>query len=40
MKSAGFYDVKFDASNLASGVYFFKLQAGDFIETKKMVIVK
>jgi len=39
-KPAGNYDVKFDASQLSSGVYFYKLQTGDFVETKKMILMK
>ncbi len=39
-RNAGVYEVKFDGSNLASGVYFYRLQAGDFIQTKKLVILK
>jgi len=36
----GSYEVTFDGSNLPSGVYFYQLRAGDFIETKKMLIIK
>jgi len=36
----GEYEVTFDGSNLPSGVYFYKLQAGDFTETKKMILIK
>jgi hypothetical protein len=39
-KPAGRYEVQFNASNLASGVYFFKLQAEDFVKTKKMLLLK
>jgi hypothetical protein len=37
---AGEYEVTFDGSMLPSGVYFYKLQAGDFTETKKMLMIK
>ncbi|MGB5530252.1 MAG: T9SS type A sorting domain-containing protein, partial [Ignavibacteriaceae bacterium] len=39
-KPAGTYNVDFDASNLPSGVYFYQLKAGPFIETKKMILLK
>jgi len=39
-KDAGYYKIEFNAGNLASGVYLYKLQAGDFVETKKMVLMK
>jgi hypothetical protein len=39
-RNAGVYDVNFDASSLSSGVYFYRIQAGDFSETKKMLLVK
>ena len=38
--SAGKYNTAWDASSLASGVYFYKIQAGDFIEMKKMTLLK
>jgi Secretion system C-terminal sorting domain/Kelch motif len=37
---AGNYSVEFDASNLSSGIYYYTLTAGDFKDTKKMVLIK
>lgn len=39
-KPAGSYEVNFDASLLSSGTYFYKLQTGSFVETKKMIFLK
>ncbi|MCX7762321.1 MAG: DUF4623 domain-containing protein [Candidatus Kryptonium sp.] len=39
-QKAGVYEFKFDASNLASGVYFYRLTAGSFVDVKKMMLVK
>jgi hypothetical protein len=39
-KSSGNYEIEVNASGLPSGVYFYKMQAGNFIETRKMVLVK
>ena len=39
-KPAGTYEVEFDALNIPSGVYFYTLQAGEFNQTKKMVLMK
>ena len=40
VKPAGTYTVRFDASGLASGVYLYRLNAGGYTETKRMVVVK
>lgn len=39
-KQAGTYSVTFDASQLSSGLYFYRLQAGSFIAVRKMVVMK
>ncbi len=39
-KTAGNYYINFNASELTSGIYFYKLNAGNFIKTKKMTILK
>jgi beta-glucuronidase len=36
----GFYSVRFDATGLASGVYFYRLRAGSHVQTRKMIVVK
>jgi len=39
-KSIGSYEVEFNAAGLPSGIYFYRLQDGNYIETKKMVLIK
>lgn len=38
--AAGKYNISFNADKLASGVYFYKIEAGNFIDKKKMIVVK
>jgi hypothetical protein len=39
-QKAGNYEVTFNAKNLTSGIYFYRLQSGSFVESKKMILVK
>jgi hypothetical protein len=39
-KPAGNYFIQFKASNLVSGVYFYRMTAGDFVQTKKLILLK
>jgi len=39
-KKPGYYEYKLNSSNLASGIYLYRIKAGDFIKTKKMVLIK
>ncbi len=39
-KAAGNYEIEFDATQLPSGVYFYQIKAGDFSQTKKMLLLK
>ena len=36
----GNYSIEFDASNLTSGIYFYRIQTDQFVESKKMVLMK
>jgi hypothetical protein len=39
-QQSGSYTVNFDASRLASGIYIYRIQAGNFSQTKKMTLLK
>jgi len=39
-KDVGRYTLIFESNDLASGVYFLKLQVGDFVDTKKMIVMR
>ncbi len=40
IKQPGYYEVKFDAGNLSSGIYYYQLKVGGFVETKKMILMQ
>jgi hypothetical protein len=40
VRRAGFYETEFDASDLPSGVYFYRMQAGEFVQTKKLLLLR
>ena len=37
---AGYHAVKFDASSLAGGIYYYRLQTDDFVTTRKLILTK
>jgi flagellar hook assembly protein FlgD len=39
-QDAGYHEVKFDGSSLPSGVYFYRMQAGSYTETKKLLLIR
>jgi hypothetical protein len=39
-RSTGIYELNYDASNLSSGIYFYRIKAGDFVDVKKMILLK
>jgi hypothetical protein len=39
-QEAGYHEVKLDATGLSSGVYFYRLHAGTYVETRKLLLLK
>ncbi|HCY76553.1 MAG TPA: hypothetical protein DHV28_11585 [Ignavibacteriales bacterium] len=39
-RNAGSYEINFDASKLSSGVYYYQIRAGEYVQTKKMLLIK
>ena len=39
-QNAGMYEVDFNGENLSSGIYYYKLETGNFTDTKKMLLIK
>jgi hypothetical protein len=39
-QDAGYHVVKFDGTGLPSGLYFYRVQAGDFVETRRLVLLR
>ena len=39
-REAGVHEVKFDGAGLSSGVYLYRLQAGDFVQSRKLILLK
>jgi len=39
-REAGVHEVKFEGSNLASGLYFYRIQTGDYVASKKLLLMK
>lgn len=39
-KNAGYYEVSFDASGLPSGIYFYRMQSGEYVSVKKLLLLK
>jgi hypothetical protein len=40
VREAGSYEIQFNANNFSSGIYYYKIIAGNFVETKKMILLK
>ncbi|HRE11113.1 MAG TPA: M12 family metallo-peptidase [Ignavibacteria bacterium] len=40
IKTEGYYNVEFDGTSLPSGIYYYRIEAGEFVDTKKMIMIK
>jgi hypothetical protein len=40
VQAAGYYDVRWDAGSAPSGIYFCRIQAGAFVETRKLILLR
>jgi len=40
IREAGTHNISFDGSNLISGIYFYKLESGNFVQVQKMILLK
>ena len=40
VKDSGIHEVNFDASNLSSGMYFYRIEADHFVDQRKMILLK
>jgi hypothetical protein len=40
VQPSGYYQLTFDGNNLSDGIYFYRLQCGNYVDVKKMVLVK
>ncbi len=40
VKTPGYYAIDFDGTNLSSGMYFYRMESGNFVDTKKMLLIK
>ena len=38
--TSGVHEIEFNASNLSSGIYFYRIESGSFVQTKKMILIK
>ncbi|MCK7519608.1 MAG: T9SS type A sorting domain-containing protein [Ignavibacteriales bacterium] len=40
LQQVGTYEVQFDASGIASGIYLYRIESGNFVQVKKMILLK